>query len=110
MYHVEENLQQKALDSNKVPVVPCAQVYCKLLFFWGEKNMRFDWSISGPVQAKVCPASFSIVSPFVPYTHNTNFTSFHLVISKLECGWMDTHTHTQYPNSSYICAKKAHQN
>jgi len=72
MHHVKENLQQKALDSNKVHVVDCAQVLCKLLFFWGKRIMVFDSSISRPVQAKVCPASFNIVPPFAPHTHTQN--------------------------------------
>jgi hypothetical protein len=37
MYHVKENLRQKALDSNKVHVIDCAQVFCKLLLS-GVKN------------------------------------------------------------------------
>jgi hypothetical protein len=97
MYHVQEHLQPKALDNNKVNVEHCAQVFYKVLVL-GEKIMRFDLSISGPVQAKIHPASFSIVPLFVPHTI-PNFTSIH--IAKLEHvgGW----THTIYQFFAPLC-------
>jgi hypothetical protein len=75
VYHVQEHLQQKALDSNKVHVEHYTQVFCKMLVFGG-KNYELDLSISGPVQAKVQPASFSTVPSFAAHTV-PHFTSTH---------------------------------
>ena len=82
---MSKNIYNKKLWTvTKWHVVDCAQVFCKLLFFGG-KTMEFDSSISGLVQVKVCPASFNIVPHFASYTYTIpNFTSVHLVISKLE--------------------------
>jgi hypothetical protein len=70
VYHTKEYLKQKALDSNKVYVLRRATVFCKVHVF-GEKVMKFDSSIIGPVQAKIRSTSL-------------NFTSNRSVISKLK--------------------------